>query len=75
VLDAILTSPMVVNGIVIDRVVPDLGRVRYRLRALRDGADWSILSDGDKQVALEALEATERALELSKRLTGTWYPP
>ncbi len=66
---------MVVQVVATDRIVPDLGRVRYCLRALRDGAHWSGLSDGDKQVALEALDATERALELSKRLTGTWYPP
>ena len=66
---------MVVQVVVTDRIVPDLAGVRYRLRALRDGPYWSGLSDADKQDALDALEATERALELSKRLTGTWYPP
>ena len=66
---------MVVQVVVTDRIVPDLAGVRYRLRTLRDGRHWSGLSDADKQVALDALEATERALELSKRLTGTWYPP
>ena len=70
-----VTSPLVVNVVMIDRVVPDLGRVRCRLRDLRDGSHWSSLSTADKQIALEALDATERALELSKRLTGTWYPP
>jgi hypothetical protein len=66
---------MVVQIVVTDRIVPDLAGVRYRLRALRDGSHWSSLNDADKQVALDALDATERALELSKRLTGTWYPP
>ena len=66
---------MVVNVILIERVVPDLAKARYRLRELRDGDLWSSVSDADKQVALEALDATERPLELSKRLIGTWYPP
>jgi hypothetical protein len=66
---------MVVRLIVTDRLATDLCRARARLRDLRDGEHWSSLNDGDKQVALEALDATERALELSKRLTGTWYPP
>jgi hypothetical protein len=58
-----------------ERLVAELGGVRYRLRALREGAEWASVSDADRQVALETLEATERALELAKRLTGTWYPP
>jgi hypothetical protein len=66
---------MVVQVVATDRIVPDLGGVRYRLRDLRDGAHWSSLDNADKQIALEALDATERALELCKRLTGTWYPP
>jgi hypothetical protein len=66
---------MVVLAPTTERIVPDLARARCRLRALRDGAGWNSVSDADQQVALEALDATERALELAKRLTGTWYPP
>jgi hypothetical protein len=66
---------MVVQLTATDRLAPDLARVRCRLRALRDGADWTGVSDADQRVALDALDATERALELVKELTGTWYPP
>lgn len=72
---ATLISLMVVLVPATERLVPELARARYSLRALRDGAEWDSVSDADRRVALDALDTTERALELSKRLTGTWYPP